>query len=190
MISMSELRVTSNRFDSPGGPAAEIYSRIRASVARTPASSIRTHTRIAASVAAVSYLAGGAVIIASQIVYGRQGVGLDFGVHSTSHMLLVLFSLVALTFFTTFAAVRQGKHGLGSGVLALMMIVGLAIPIYAGLTVVSPVHDNAAAGLWAGVGVFIFCPSGNEQHLLVGHVLPILAFTLLGAIATPHALRP
>jgi hypothetical protein len=240
--SMSELRVTSSRFDSPVAPAAEIYSRIRASVDGTPASSSRTHTRIAASVAAVPCLTGVAVIVASEIVYGRQGVGLDFGVHSTSQMLLVLFSLIALTFLTTFAAVRQGKHGLGSGVLALMMIVGLAMPIYAALTVVDPVHDNgllgpsglvlspwgyrcltlaatvgvvvlasftmalrrsapvasrlrgaalgAAAGVWAGVGVFIFCPSGHEQHLLVGHVLPILAFTLLGAIATPRALRP
>jgi hypothetical protein len=40
---------------------------------------------------------------------------------------------------------------------------------------------GAAAGSWAGLAVFAFCPSGELQHLLVGHVLPILLLTLLGA---------
>jgi hypothetical protein len=40
---------------------------------------------------------------------------------------------------------------------------------------------GAAAGGWAGLAVFAFCPSGELQHLLVGHVLPILLLTLLGA---------
>jgi hypothetical protein len=49
---------------------------------------------------------------------------------------------------------------------------------------------GAAAGLWAGLGVFVFCPSSNDDHLLIGHVLPILVFTLLGAVAIPRVLRP
>jgi hypothetical protein len=40
---------------------------------------------------------------------------------------------------------------------------------------------GAAAGGWAGLAVFAFCPSGELQHLLVGHVLPVLLLTLLGA---------
>lgn len=40
---------------------------------------------------------------------------------------------------------------------------------------------GAAAGGWAGLAVFAFCPSGDLQHLLVGHVLPIALLTLLGA---------
>jgi hypothetical protein len=48
---------------------------------------------------------------------------------------------------------------------------------------------GAAAGLWSGVAVFIFCPSGNATHLLIGHVLPVLGFTLLGAVAIPRLLR-
>jgi hypothetical protein len=49
---------------------------------------------------------------------------------------------------------------------------------------------GAAAGAWAGLAVFAFCPSGELQHLLVGHVLPIAVFTLLGAVALSRALRP
>jgi hypothetical protein len=39
---------------------------------------------------------------------------------------------------------------------------------------------GAAAGGWAGLAVFAFCPSGELQHLLVGHVLPIVLLTLCG----------
>lgn len=43
---------------------------------------------------------------------------------------------------------------------------------------------GAAAGAWGGLAVFVFCPSGELQHLLVGHVLPIALFTLLGGVAS------
>lgn len=43
---------------------------------------------------------------------------------------------------------------------------------------------GAAAGAWGGLAVFVFCPSGEPQHLLVGHVLPIALFTLLGGVAS------
>jgi len=49
---------------------------------------------------------------------------------------------------------------------------------------------GAAAGAWAGLAVFVFCPATEVPHLLVGHVLPIAAFTLLGLAATPRMLRP
>jgi hypothetical protein len=49
---------------------------------------------------------------------------------------------------------------------------------------------GAAAGAWGGLAVFAFCPSGELQHLLVGHVLPIAAFTVIGACLLPRALRP
>ncbi len=48
---------------------------------------------------------------------------------------------------------------------------------------------GAAAGAWAGLTVFMFCPSSDIQHLLVGHVLPIVAFTLLGSVVLPRVLR-
>jgi len=49
---------------------------------------------------------------------------------------------------------------------------------------------GAAAGAWGGLAVFMFCPSGNLQHLLVGHVLPIAFFTLLGVAALRRVLEP
>ena len=48
---------------------------------------------------------------------------------------------------------------------------------------------GAAAGAWAGLSVFIFCPSGDLLHILVGHILPIVAFTLLGVVSIPRILR-
>jgi hypothetical protein len=49
---------------------------------------------------------------------------------------------------------------------------------------------GAAAGAWGGLAVFVFCPSGEMQHLLVGHVVPIAVFTLLGGIVLNKVLRP
>ena len=49
---------------------------------------------------------------------------------------------------------------------------------------------GAAAGAWAGLSVFVFCPAVELRHLLVGHVLPIAVFTLVGLMAIPRALRP
>jgi hypothetical protein len=49
---------------------------------------------------------------------------------------------------------------------------------------------GAAAGAWAGLTVFVFCPAGQLRHLLFGHVLPIAAFTLVGLVAVHRALRP
>ncbi|XXU14855.1 NrsF family protein [Sorangium sp. So ce861] len=49
---------------------------------------------------------------------------------------------------------------------------------------------GAAAGAWAGLSVFIHCPAFEPTHLIVGHVVPIVAFTLLGVFVIPRALRP
>lgn len=49
---------------------------------------------------------------------------------------------------------------------------------------------GAAAGAWGGLAVFAFCPSGELQHLLVGHVLPMALFTLLGSAVLARMLRP
>jgi hypothetical protein len=49
---------------------------------------------------------------------------------------------------------------------------------------------GACAGAWVGVAVFFFCPSADQQHLLLGHVLPVAVITMLGALLLPKALRP
>jgi hypothetical protein len=49
---------------------------------------------------------------------------------------------------------------------------------------------GAAAGAWAGLAVFAFCPSGDVRHLLVGHVLPVLALIALASVIVERRLRP
>ena len=49
---------------------------------------------------------------------------------------------------------------------------------------------GAAAGAWGGLAVFAFCPSGELQHLLAGHVVPIAVFTMIGGLVLTRALRP
>jgi len=46
---------------------------------------------------------------------------------------------------------------------------------------------GAAAGACAGLGVFFFCPGGGLKHLLVGHVLPLVALTLVASVVLPRA---
>jgi len=49
---------------------------------------------------------------------------------------------------------------------------------------------GAAAGAWAGLAVFVFCPSGEQPHLLIGHVLPVFVATVAGAMGFARLLRP
>jgi len=49
---------------------------------------------------------------------------------------------------------------------------------------------GACAGAWAALSVFVFCPAADLAHLLVGHVLPLAAFSAVGWIVVPPALRP
>jgi Negative regulator of sigma F len=83
--------------------------------------------------------------------------------------------------------------------LAIAVTVGLLVlvSLTAALRRSGPVASRlrgaalgAAAGAWAGLGVFLFCPATDHRHLLVGHVLPIAILTLLGLAAVPRALRP
>ncbi len=87
---------------------------------------------------------------------------------------------------------------LGFRCMALAAIVGslvmasLAVALRHSVPVASRLRGvavGAAAGCWAGLSVFLFCPSGNHDHLFVGHVLPIAAFTLLGGLILPRHLR-
>lgn len=49
---------------------------------------------------------------------------------------------------------------------------------------------GAAAGAWAGLGLFMFCPSADQGHLLVGHGVPVVLFTIIGMLLAPRLLRP
>ena len=82
---------------------------------------------------------------------------------------LTLSTIVGLLVLASFAAALRRSVPVASGARAAAI--------------------GAAAGAWAGLSVFIFCPSGDLQHMFFGHVLPIVAFTLLGIITLPRILR-
>ena len=82
---------------------------------------------------------------------------------------LVISAIVSLLVLTTFTVALRRSIPTANGLR------GAAI--------------GAAAGAWAGLSVFVFCPSGDLLHLLVGHILPIVAFTLLGIVSIPRILR-
>lgn len=86
----------------------------------------------------------------------------------------------------------------GGRCLAIAMTVGVlvlacfAVALRRSAPVISWLRGGtlgAAAGAWAGLGIFIFCPSGDPQHLLLGHVLPVAALTLLGFIVVPRVIH-
>jgi len=49
---------------------------------------------------------------------------------------------------------------------------------------------GANAGAWAGLIIHLHCPCGDRLHILVGHVVPIAIFAVVGAVLTPRFLRP
>lgn len=227
--------------DSALARSEALFDRIHASVRATPASTVRTHAKLAVALAAAVVLTAAVLLVASEVVYGRQAVGLQVAAQSSGHLLTVLFMLGALTLVATSVALSRGGNGLGAGAAPLGLVASLVAPVYAWLVLESPVHAHdavapaveispwglrclviggivgvfvlaafgaalrravpsasllraaalgATAGAWAGLTVFLFCPSSELRHLLVGHVLPVVAFTLLGAALLPRVLRP
>jgi hypothetical protein len=82
--------------------------------------------------------------------------------------------------------------GIASAV-GLLVLVGFTAALRRSAPVATRLRGaalGAAAGTWAGLAVFLFCPAIEHRHLLVGHVLPIAIFTLIGLAAIPRALRP
>lgn len=49
---------------------------------------------------------------------------------------------------------------------------------------------GACAGAWAGLVIHLHCPCGDRLHILVGHVVPVAIFSILGALISPRFLRP
>ncbi len=73
-----------------------------------------------------------------------------------------------------------------------IVLVGFSAALRRAVPVASRLRAAAigsAAGAWAGLAVFVFCPSGDPQHLLVGHVLPAIALVSVG-VALARVIRP
>jgi len=80
-------------------------------------------------------------------------------------------------------AITVGALTLAAMVLALRRAVPVA-PRLRGAAL------GASAGLWAGFSLVMHCPAHDWLHLVVGHVLPVAAFALIGALGVERLIRP
>jgi hypothetical protein len=79
-----------------------------------------------------------------------------------------------------------------SAIVGVLVLASLLLALRRSVPVSSRVRGaavGAAAGAWAGLSVFIFCPSDDPRHIFIGHVLPIVLFTVLGIAMVPRVLR-
>jgi hypothetical protein len=171
-----------------------------------PALRVDMATRPTTHLLIVLLLLVGLTLAATLIAVGRGERGLGSGV--VSLFMVSLFVTPIYAALTLANAPGAGEAATGSltevspwgpRCLAMSAAVGLVVLISftAALRRSAPVASRlrgaalgAAAGAWAGLSVFIYCPATAYHHLIVGHVLPIAALTLLGLSAIPRALRP
>jgi len=148
----------------------------------------------------------GLTLSATLVAFRRGELGLGSGALALSLVALLVAPIYAalavmIPLETTADAVAAlaalSPWGLRCLVIAAVVGVLVLVAFTATLRHSAPVAVRlrgaalgAAAGAWAGLAVFVFCPATEVPHLLVGHVLPIAAFTLLGLAATPRMLRP
>jgi hypothetical protein len=134
---------------------------------------------------------------------GRSGLGASTAVlFAIAVITAPLYALLSLRFpvhelVTTVGSVNLSPWGARCFVIA-SLVGAVALGCFAfAMRAAAPVSPRirsmvlgSAAGAWAGSALFVFCPSGDALHLLIGHVLPVVGFTALGAIVLPAILRP
>jgi hypothetical protein len=135
---------------------------------------------------------------------GRNGLGsgaislyLASGLVAPIYAALVLISPVHMhTDEAVLSDVMISRWGLRclviSAIVGLLVLTTFTVALRRSIPTASTLRGAAigtAAGAWAGLSVFIFCPSGDLLHILVGHILPIVAFTLVGIVFIPRMLR-
>ena len=135
---------------------------------------------------------------------GRNGLGsgavslyLVSGLVAPIYAALVLVSPVHLhTNEEVLSDVTISRWGLRclviSAIVGLLVLTTFTVALRRSIPTANGLRGAAtgtAAGAWAGLSVFIFCPSGDLLHILVGHILPIVAFTLLGIVSIPRIVR-
>jgi hypothetical protein len=135
---------------------------------------------------------------------GRSGLGsgaislyLASGLVAPIYAALVLVSPVHMpTDEALLSDVTISRWGLRclviSVIVGLLVLTTFTLALRRSIPTASGLRGAAigtAAGAWAGLSVFIFCPSGDLLHILVGHILPIVALTLVGIVFIPRILR-
>ena len=171
-----------------------------------PALRVDLGTHPTSQLLTVLLLVGALTLLATLVSTGRGERGLGPGVMSLSLVALLvtpIYAALALVIplgegvASAASAVEVSPWGLRCFAIAATVGLFVLSSFTAALRRSAPVASRlrgaalgAAAGAWAGLSVFVFCPATDLRHLLVGHVLPIAAFTLLGLTAIPRALRP
>jgi hypothetical protein len=179
------------------GASELVYGRLARGLVVAPAEELR----LVWTSALLGALTLGATLAA--LWRGHRG----FGARATT---LALTGLIVAALYTALTLLRPlhlsdvpaanltiSPWGARCALIASMVGLGVMACFAAALRRAAPVAAGlrgatigAAAGMWASVAVFVFCPSGDSWHLLVGHVLPLLALMGLGAALVPRWLRP
>jgi hypothetical protein len=171
-----------------------------------PALRVHMGTPVTFELLMVLLLIVGLTLSATLVAVGRGERGLGFGMMSLVAVALLATPIYALLTLgipldVTGAAAASLAELSPWGLRCLAVASAVGVLVLASFTVALrravPVASRlrgaalgAAAGAWAGLSVFVFCPATAHRHLLVGHVLPIALLTLLGLWAIPRALRP
>ena len=171
-----------------------------------PALRIHMGTYVTSELLVVLLLVAGLTLSATLIAVTRGARGLGSGVTSLVLVALLVTPIyAALVLANPLEASQAAAESLArlspwglrcltiAAVIGLLVLVSLTAALRRAVPVASRLRGaalGAAAGAWAGLSVFIFCPATEYRHLLIGHVLPIAAVTLLGLVAVPRALRP
>ncbi len=142
------------------------------------------------------------VVTGVALAPGRRGLG-------PKALLLIAATLVVAPLYTLVSAVHPLRSPAGDAAaralhpeglpcaLVAFGVGGLALAAF-GLALwravpVAPVLRGAAlgaaAGAWAGLALFLQCPAYETMHIFVGHVLPVAAFAVAGAVVLPRLLR-
>jgi hypothetical protein len=136
----------------------------------------------------------------SAVWRGRGGFGLPLAALAALATLVTpLYASLTLLFSKHVPSGAVVVSPWGARCLAIAALVGIIVLVafrwalhraVPEATVGRAAAIGASAGAWAGLAVFFFCPSAAQQHLLLGHVLPVAAITIVGALVLPKALRP
>jgi hypothetical protein len=144
-------------------------------------------------------------VTALSIARGRRGLG-------ASSVALLLAAVLATPVYGLVTAVvplsplkavaeASLAYGLRTGAMCAAFGCALGAIVLSGFTwalrravPVSPVARGAALGAGAGaivgLALHLFCPHFDRPHIVLGHVLPVAMFAVLGALLTPRTLRP
>ena len=147
------------------------------------------------------FMAGGACVIAFVATAATLGRGSTMLGRSMRTLALVAALVPVATFVWLVAWHTQSTDPfkrIGYRCLGLTLVMGIAPLIVtammrSGTAIRAPKASGAAigavSGAWAGIGVDLWCPLSDPMHVAIGHVAPMLALILVGAIVGHLFLR-